>query len=266
MTPTKPFYLSTTIVSAVIGTIVSFLNMFHINLSDLVPQITDAVGQTVNATVAVAAVVGAIYGRFRAHKSQVTLGPSSPKKAGLFLLALAPLAAAVTLVACSTAPSTYTYTPAGSATPVTITGFGAWCENNLTTITNATKTTATIGANFLIKQGSTRARIAAYITAIVTPLQKLLAGGSISSTDIDKVSTSLDQNDGAWGQIASPILTLLSGYLVQLENEGAPSKVTFDVVNAVLSGLQSVAQEYAPATTTTTTTTAQPILTGTVSL
>jgi hypothetical protein len=176
--------------------------------------------------------------------------PTLPKASVIILLAVS-LGAVSALSGCGTfAAQTYTYTPAGARTPVVITGFGAWCENNLTVITTATKATAQAGADFLIKKGTTRTRIAGYMTATAGVLQPLATGQPVSQTEIDTAATSLklDDADGAYSEIAAPVLTLIGGYFVTLENENVPGKVFADVLNAVINGFLAVAQEYATTT------------------
>ena len=79
MTLNKPFYQSLTIIGAVVSGLAQLLNLFGLNIADLVPAITDAIGKEINATVAISGVVFAIYGRATA-KHQLTLG--SPPAAG----------------------------------------------------------------------------------------------------------------------------------------------------------------------------------------
>ncbi len=171
---------------------------------------------------------------------------SLPPSTRLLVLVLAPLAAGMSLVGCGSSGSTFTYTPSGGGAAVTITGFGAWCENNLTTIRAATKVTAEAGADFLINQGVTRTRIAGYVQSIVSILKPFLSGQPVTQAQLDAAATplQLDNADGAWDQIASPVLTLIGGYLVTLEQENVPTKVIVDVLTAVINGFEDAAAIY----------------------
>jgi hypothetical protein len=250
----KPFYLSMTIISALVSGVTQMLNLFGVSIADLAPAITAAIGKEINATVSIAGVVLAIIGRFRATK-QVTLGPTpSPTNRGLLLpfLALGGVMASVTLVGCGSAAETYTYTPAGASTPVVLTGFAAWCENDLGLITSSTKITAQAGAAYLIKQGSTRIRIAGYAQSIINLLRGLLGQSAITSSQLQTAAAPVlaDNNDGIASQIGEPLINLVGGWFVTLEATNTPAKVSNDVVAAVIAGLQPVVTEYSAPTST----------------
>jgi hypothetical protein len=246
----KPFYLSMTIISALVSGVAQLLNLFGVSIADLVPAITEAIGKEVNATVSIAGVVLAIIGRFRARKT-VTLGPTPSSTTRLLLASAVAGMASVTLVACSA--QTYTYTPAGASTPVTITGFGAWCENNLATIRSATKSSVLILAQKAIKQATTAQRIASDIRAVEAVLQPLLSQGTTTQADLDNALAKVKVNDtdGVYANAIEPAITLVGGYLVTLVNENTPTKVTTDVLNALNNGLDDAAVSLDPTTTTT---------------
>jgi hypothetical protein len=65
---TKPWFCSRTIVATLVAALVSFLNLFHVNLHDLVPMITDTLGQVVNAAIALIVMYHAIKGRIDADR------------------------------------------------------------------------------------------------------------------------------------------------------------------------------------------------------
>jgi len=83
----KPFYLSITIISAIVSGLAQLAGLFHVNISDLIPQITIAVGDQIRATVAIAGVVGAIYGRIRATSTIQPLGSTPTRNILLLVLA-----------------------------------------------------------------------------------------------------------------------------------------------------------------------------------
>jgi hypothetical protein len=241
----KSFYQSKSILGSLIAAVIYICGLFNLHIADLAPQILDAVSKQIDATVTIAGLVVAIYGRWTAKAQIKPLGPTPLATKSLLLVLVA--GSASVLIGCSTTGETFSYTAAGASTPTTITGFGAWCENHLSVIQSAAKASAQAGADFLIKQGTTRTRIAGYVTSIESVLKPLLSAGTISQADLETAAAplKLDNADGAYSEIAAPVLTLVGGYLVTLEDENVPSKVIVDVLNAVIAGFDAVAQEYA---------------------
>ena len=242
MTP-KPWYFSKSILGSLVAALVYIAGLFGLHLADLAPQILDGISKQIDATMTIAGIVFAIYGRVVATKA-IKSG-SLPPGVGQLLLVLAPLAVVMSLFAgCSSiSGSTYTYTPAGATTPVTITGFGAWCENNLPVIRSATKSSIVITANVLTKNGTTTTRIAGYVRDAEAAILPLLGQSRVSDADLETALSKVKVNDpsGIYANAIDPAIELVGGYIVQLQNDGVPEKVTIDVLTALNGGLNDAA-------------------------
>jgi hypothetical protein len=116
---TKPFYYSKTILGVIVSAVVYIAGLCGWHIADLAPQILDAISKQIDATITIAGLVFAVYGRVTA-KTQVTLGPTpSPGKTGLLLALLVPgVAASVSLSGCAGQGST---SSTGSTTASTTT-------------------------------------------------------------------------------------------------------------------------------------------------
>jgi hypothetical protein len=213
MIPTKPFYLSATIISTVVGAVVSFLNLFHVNLSDLVPQITDAVGQIINATIAAAAVVGAVAGRFNAHKTQITLGPTPPALKVL-LLVLAGGSASV-LIGC-----------AGNSLQVLD-------SDAVTALSAIQASTATALASGALPAGKTTS-IVTDANTISSGLETLLTGQPLTAAQVGSVAASFKSNSATTGYLQ--LANAIGGQLVGIVNAKLASGATSS--QAVAAGTQ----------------------------
>jgi len=102
---TKPWFCSRTIVATLVAAVVSFLNLFHINLHDLVPMITDTIGQVVNAAIALLVLYHAIKGRIQADQVLVNTRNTLADSTANLVAARNALASASTLPQAPTAPS-----------------------------------------------------------------------------------------------------------------------------------------------------------------
>ena len=249
MIPQKPFYLSSTVISGVVGTILAFLNLAHINLSDLTPQITDAIGQVINATLTVAALVGVIVGRFNAHKTQITLGSVSPA-ARLLLLVLAAGAALTLMTGCAgtaTTSTTSTSTPTPIAMPSsTVTG-------GITLITAAG---VTAGLDFGVSQASTRQTDAGYIYTGAGLTLQLAQGQPVTPAQFQAYLTTYGvQNNAQYAAIASTIVSLYDTYVYPKIQAGGNPAAVDAYLAAFAQGLQNGAAVYAPSTVLPATTT-----------
>ena len=79
--------MSVTIICSIVTGLAQLASLYGVNIADLIPQITAAIGAQINATVAIAGVVGAIYGRVRAKTTIAPLGTTSATKLLLLVLA-----------------------------------------------------------------------------------------------------------------------------------------------------------------------------------
>lgn len=153
----------------------------------------------------------------------------------------------ISLSSCVASGETFTYTNS-SGTPVTITGFGAWCENHLTVIRGATKTSVVLTATALQSKGTSTAKIVTLVKSTETVLQPLLNQTTVSQADIDSALSTISVNDstGIYALAIEPAIELVGGYIVELKNEGAPAKVTVDVATALLNGLNDAVNVLSP--------------------
>jgi len=253
---TKPWYLSVTIISSLVAGLAQVANLFHINITDLTPAITDAIGQQINATIAIAGAVGAIYGRIRATK-QVTLGSTSPSVKLLpFALALGLGGACCSLVGCGTVPLPATNptgaTSSGTATTST-TSSAIEAALPLVRIGSAVATGAAL--DFAVKQTSTRTKLANEMYASANAIYTMTGTGNfptVSQFQANILAYGGTQADANYAQYSSAIAALYASYYPKLV-ANPNVKTATDLLNAIAGGIEDATQSYvatpAPAVT-----------------
>ena len=78
MTP-KPWYFSKSILGSLVAALVYIAGLFGLHLADLAPQILDGISKQIDATMTIAGIVFAIYGRVVATKA-IKSGCRSPTR------------------------------------------------------------------------------------------------------------------------------------------------------------------------------------------
>jgi hypothetical protein len=139
--PSKPFYLSLTIVGALVHLFITLAALFGVDLGDQADAITKTIEQLTLAAGSLLATFSTIVGRLRARKPITLSATPAPVKTVLLLLTVG---AAWTLSACaplsagSSATSTSAATSAGSTTVSKLASIGYTVANVLQTLNNGT--------------------------------------------------------------------------------------------------------------------------------
>lgn len=246
---TKPWFLSVTIISSIVGGLAQIAQLFHVNIADLTPAITDAIGQQINATIAIAGAVGAIYGRIRAttqiHPS--LLGRTSPSVNLLpFALAFGLGVGCVLMTGCAATsiPTSTAGVPAATTTttavsPVTL----ALIQTGATVATGAV-------LDFAVTQPSTRTQLANEIYSSANALYQASGGTPLTPTALNALLVSWGINGGAqYTQYVTAVDALYTTYYNKYVTSGSTSTQNFAaIVKALAAGAESGASAYATVT------------------
>ena len=269
MNNSKPFYLSLTIVGALVHLFITFASIFGVDLSDQVGAITNTITQCTLAGGALLATFSTIVGRIRASK-QITLGRTPPSVNSLLLLGLATGAACVLMTGCAgvtgsgTIPSQFTNaTPPLSSRDMAIVKQLTALDTSaaLATIETSSATLTSIGMYVGIKQSATMSRDGLLLNGVGKVLQSPQAGTIPSANAVGNIVSGLAANaadtqsannfttlaqslNGVTGLINTQINNLAS----QANNPSVAAyaaKVGEDVIAAVGKGICDATNQYA---------------------
>jgi len=231
--PSKPFYMSLTIVSGLVHLFITLAAVFGVNLGDQTDAITKTIEQCTLAAGSFLATFSTIVGRIRARKS-ITFGTAqAPLKMLLILASMLSLS----LTGCATQSS--------SATAV---------ESYAAEAAGVAATTATVELVGGKSGGPTKAAIATDFLTVANAGYTIVASGNLTTAQIDAIFESFksDANTTSFDTIAGEIAQQLELYLQANPNINAQ-----EVITSFFQGVQLAASALggtAPATTGTSAT------------
>ncbi|MCE0499446.1 MAG: hypothetical protein LV481_16010 [Methylacidiphilales bacterium] len=222
MNNAKPFYLSLTIVGALVHLFITLTSIFGVDLNDQAGAITNVITQCTLAGGAFLATFSTIVGRIRARKT-ISLG-SAPLKMFLVLTAVT----ALSLTACATQSTTTTAV-----------------ESYAAEAAGVAATTATVELVGGKTGGPTKAAIATDFLTVANAGYTIVASGNLTTAQIDSIFQSFksDENTTAFDTIAEDVAQQLDLYLQANPNANAQEVVTsfFQGVQLAASALGGVA-------------------------
>jgi hypothetical protein len=242
----KPWYLSKTIVSGIVGFVVAFVAIFHVDLHDLAPKIVDATTQVIQAVLAVASLVGLIYGRIHVDQklvaAQAAATATSPmRNVVIGMLIGCVLLSSQVLICCAPSP---TPSPTSSPAPVvstTSTAMQTWVDSNSNLFYDVGYFGAMGWETGAVKQGATRTRINNIISLASSGISELDAGQGFTSAQVQSGITMAGGNNAtAQDALYTNLITTVSGPIATAIGwAGSDAKAIADGLAFIAKGMSA---------------------------